>query len=48
MSAGIGRSSGQTICRTFLDVGFIYRLQPRIQSGFSLLVELYKGLAVDP
>jgi hypothetical protein len=33
---------------SFSDEGFLYRLWPRIHSGFSPLVELWKGLVVLP
>jgi hypothetical protein len=39
---------GSDYLYSFLDEGFLYRFWPEIHSGFSYLVELWKGLVVDP
>jgi hypothetical protein len=47
-SYGIGRFSGRSCCDGFLDEGFLYRSSHKIIVGFLKLVELCKGLVVDP
>ena len=43
----IGRSLGSNYCDGFLDEGFLCFLLESV-AGFLELVELWKGLAVDP
>jgi hypothetical protein len=46
--AGVGRFSGRSYCDGFLDEGFLHRASHEIVAGFLKLVELCKGLVVDP
>ena len=45
---GIGRFSGRSCCDGFSDEEFLYRSSHEIVAGFLKLVELCKGLIVDP
>jgi hypothetical protein len=44
----IERFSGQTVCDSFSDEGFLYFLLPKTVAGLLKLVELWKGLVVVP
>jgi hypothetical protein len=44
----VGRFSGRSYYDGFSDEGFLYRSSHEIVAGFLKLVELCKGLIVDP
>jgi hypothetical protein len=46
--AGVGRFSSRSCCDGFSHEGFLYRTSHEIVADFLKLVELCKGLVVDP